>query len=212
MFSDLIISLDLIGVAVFAATGGLVASRKQMDLIGFGMMATFTGVGGGTLRDVILDRPVFWLTDQRYLIVCLVVAAILYFFAHRVQKRYILLVWGDAIGLAAFAVLGANIALQSGTAPLLAIVMGMMTATFGGLTRDIVSGETPLLLKQEIYATAALLSAGVFTGLAMLEMPLFLSASAGVLSGFGLRAGAIYFSWTLPRYKSRAGRSYDEEQ
>ncbi|MCR9214958.1 MAG: trimeric intracellular cation channel family protein [Proteobacteria bacterium] len=208
MLSDLLVIMDLTGVAVFAATGGLVASRKQMDLIGFGMMATLTGIGGGTLRDALLDRPIFWITDQRYLLVCLGIALIIYFFAPLVQRRYTLLLWGDAIGLAAFSVLGAFIALQTGATPLPAIVLGMMTATFGGLIRDIVAGEKSLLLKPEVYATAALLSAGVFTVMASFGVPLILSTLTGIVAGFALRAGGIHFGWSLPRYRQRAGRTY----
>ncbi|MEX0583160.1 MAG: trimeric intracellular cation channel family protein [Sneathiella sp.] len=209
MFAEFITILDLIGVAVFAATGSLVASRKEMDLIGFGMMATFTGIGGGTLRDLILDRPVFWISDQRYLVVCLAIAFVLYFFASRVQKRYVLLVWGDAAGLVAFAVLGAEIARISGASPLVSIVLGMITATFGGLIRDLVANDVPLLLKQEIYATAALASASVYvTTVTAFQVAPLIAACAAILTGFGLRAGAILFGWSLPRYKQRAGRIY----
>ncbi|WP_288905087.1 trimeric intracellular cation channel family protein [uncultured Sneathiella sp.] len=209
MFTDFITILDLVGVAVFAATGGLVASRKEMDLIGFGMMATFTGVGGGTVRDVILDRPVFWVEDHRYLLVCLGIALLLYFFASHVQRRYVVLLWSDAIGLAAFAVLGAQLAREADAGPLIAIVLGMITATFGGLARDLVAGETPLLLKQEIYATAALVSAAVYVvSVDSIGVAPLIAAIGAILTGFAVRAGAILFGWSLPRYKQRAGRIY----
>lgn len=209
MFTDFIPILDLVGVAVFAATGGLVASRKEMDLIGFGMMATFTGVGGGTVRDVILDRPVFWIEDHRYLLVCLGIALLLYFFASHVQRRYVVLLWSDAIGLAAFAVLGAELAREADAGPLIAVVLGMITATFGGLARDLVAGETPLLLKQEIYATAALVSAAVYViAVDMIGIAPLIAACSAILTGFAMRAGAILFGWSLPRYKQRAGRIY----
>lgn len=209
MFTDFIPILDLVGVAVFAATGGLVASRKEMDLIGFGMMATFTGVGGGTVRDVILDRPVFWIEDHRYLLVCLGIALLLYFFASHVQRRYVVLLWSDAIGLAAFAVLGAELAREADAGPLIAVVLGMITATFGGLARDLVAGETPLLLKQEIYATAALVSSAVYViAVDMIGIAPLIAACSAILTGFAMRAGAILFGWSLPRYKQRAGRIY----
>jgi len=209
MFTDFITILDLVGVAVFAATGGLVASRKEMDLIGFGMMATFTGVGGGTVRDVILDRPVFWVEDHRYLLVCLGIALLLYFFASHVQRRYVVLLWSDAIGLAAFAVLGAQLAREADAGPLIAIVLGIITATFGGLARDLVAGETPLLLKQEIYATAALVSAAVYVVFVdSIGVAPLIAAIGAILTGFAVRAGAILFGWSLPRYKQRAGRIY----
>lgn len=210
MFTDFITILDLVGVAVFAATGCLVASRKEMDLIGFGMMATFTGIGGGTVRDIILDRPVFWIADHRYLLVCLGIALLLYFFASHVQRRYIVLLWSDAIGLAAFAVLGAEIARESDTGPLIAVVLGIITATFGGLVRDLVAGETPLLLKQEVYATAALVSATAYVvAVDMIGIAPVVAACIAIVVGFAVRACAILFGWSLPRYKQRAGRDYE---
>jgi len=206
--SELISVLDLIGVALFATTGSLVASRKEMDLIGFGLMATLTGIGGGTFRDLLLDRPVFWIVDQSYLGVCLGISLLVFFFAHKIQRRYTFLLWADAVGLAAFGVMGAHIALTSGVSALVAIVLGIMTATFGGLARDIVAGETPLWLKPEIYISAALLSAGSYVGLVMVGLPPMIAALIAILSGFLLRAGGIVRGWSLPGYKSRAGRDY----
>jgi uncharacterized membrane protein YeiH len=112
--------LDYAGVAVFAATGALTASRKQLDLIGFGFLAAVTGIGGGTIRDLILGEvPVFWVERPAYLVVCLVVAAIVYFTAHLVESRYRLLIWLDAAGLAAFAVMGRPRGWRSPDPPLL---------------------------------------------------------------------------------------------
>ena len=107
---ELIYWLDLSGVAVFAASGALVASRKQMDLIGFVLMASLTGVGGGTLRDLLLDRPVVWLNDGLYLGVCTGVALLIFFTAHFVQRRYIALLWADGLGIAAYGVMGTELA------------------------------------------------------------------------------------------------------
>ena len=201
-------TLDLTGVAVFAASGALVASRKEMDLIGFGLMATLTGIGGGTLRDLILDRPVFWVVDQSTLIVCLALALIGFFAASSIQRRYETLVWADAIGLSFFAVLGARIAQTSGAGPLTAIVLGMMSATFGGLARDIVAAEEPLLLKHELYATAALAAAGVYIFGIFIGAPVWVAAITGIAIGFSLRAGAILKNWSLPRYRARPGRQF----
>jgi len=200
--------LDLFGVAVFAASGALVASRKEMDLIGFGLLATLTGIGGGSLRDVLLSRPVFWLSDPTYPIVCLAVAAALYFLAAFVERRYTLLLWLDALGLAAFAVLGAHIAVTSGTDPLPAVVLGMITATFGGTLRDVLTHETPLILKPEIYATAAVAAAMTYVLLRLGGVPVAIAAYLGVLSGFALRAGAMHYGWSLPRYRPRPGRKF----
>lgn len=200
--------LDLIGIAVFAASGALVASRKEMDLIGFGLMATLTGIGGGTLRDLILDRPVFWVADQSFLIVCLGIAFIGFFAASSIQRRYTALVWADGVGLSFFAVIGARIAEVGGAGPMTTIVLGMMSATFGGLARDIIAGEEPLLFKHELYATAALFAAAVYVGAAALGAPVWLAVSAGIIAGFVLRAGAIMRHWSLPRYKARPGREW----
>ncbi len=209
MLPTLALLLDLVGVAVFAASGALVASRKQMDIIGFGLLATLTGIGGGTLRDLILGRPVFWIVDQTYLVVCLVIAALLYVTAHLVQRRYVVLLWMDALGLAAYGVLGAHIAYKAGVGPFPALAMGVMTATFGGVIRDVVSQEAPLMLKPEIYATAALAAAAAYLAARGLELSAFPAAGIGIATGFALRAGAIARGWTLPRYRPRAGRNYD---
>jgi uncharacterized membrane protein YeiH len=200
--------LDLAGVAVFAATGALAASRKQMDLIGFALLATLTGVGGGTVRDLILDRPVFWLADQTYLIVCLTVAGLGFLTAHLLQRRYPLLLWLDGCGLAAYGVLGAYVAQGAGAGAIVAATLGVITATFGGLMRDVVSEETPLILKQELYATAALLAAVVYLIGAGLTGAPSIGALAGIATGFIIRAGAIVWRWSLPRYRPREGRTY----
>lgn len=198
--------LDLAGMAVFAASGALVASRRQMDLVGFALLGTFSGIGGGTLRDVILDRPVFWVTSEAALAVCLGVSVAVYFGAHLVQRRHAALVWLDAIGLAAYGALGAHIALSLGAGPVTAVALGVMTATFGGLIRDVVSGEKPLILGEEIYATAALLTAGLFVAGRLAGAPVELAGPVAVAAGFGLRAGAILRGWKLPRYRPRPGR------
>ena len=203
-----VVALDYLGVAVFAATGALVASRKQMDLIGFALLATLTGVGGGTVRDLVIGRSVFWVADPSYLAVCLVIALALFFAAHLVQRRYVVLLWMDALGLAAYGVLGAHIALTNGAGFLPAMVLGMVTATFGGMIRDVISQEQPLILGQELYATAALGAACVYVGAVAAGAPALPAAAAATVVGFALRAGAIVKGWTLPRYKPRAGRDY----
>lgn len=200
--------LDLLGVAVFAATGALVASRKQMDLVGFGLMASATGIGGGTLRDVLLERPVFWITDGRYLAVCLGMAVLVYFGAHIVQRRFVVLLWADAVGIAAYAVMGAELGLRAGAAAPVAVVLGVMTATFGGLIRDVLCQETPLILRREIYATAVAAGAGAYVLLLTVGTEKPLAAGIGFAIGFAVRAGGIALRWSLPVYRPRAGRDY----
>lgn len=154
---------DLAGIAVFAASGALTAARQQMDLVGFALIATVTGIGGGTLRDLMLGiAPVFWVERPLPLLVCAGVAVAVYYTAHLVEWRYRLLLWADAAGLAVFAVVGAERALENGAPIAVALVMGVMTGTFGGLVRDVICNEVPLILRREIYVTAALAGAAVF--------------------------------------------------
>ncbi len=201
--------LDWLGVVAFATTGALVASRKEMDLIGFALLGTVTGVGGGTLRDLLLGVPVFWVGQPAYLITCVLVSALVFFTAHIPQSRYRLLLWFDAIGLALFAVAGAEKALIAGAAPVIAIAMGVITATFGGMIRDVLGAESAVVLSREIYVTAALLGACAFVG----ALPLGLSREGAVVGGFTLaflvRAAALRWGWSLPRYRPKAGRDPD---
>ncbi len=203
--------IDLAGVAVFAASGALVASRKRMDLVGFVLVATVTGIGGGTLRDVLLDRAVFWLHAPRYLILCAGVALALFFAAPFVQRRYPVLLWADAAGLAVFATLGARVALDAGFGATVAVLMGIMTATFGGLVRDVLCGEIPLILRREIYATAAAVGAAAYVALAAPPLPDGAATLGGIGAGFAVRAAGIGFGWSLPVYRAREGREYPSE-
>ena len=143
--------LDWLGVIVFATSGALVASRKQMDIVGFALLAIVTGIGGGTLRDILLGQlPVFWVREPAYLGTCVLVAAVVFFTAHIPQSRYRVLLWFDALGLALFAVTGAERALLAGTGPGAAVAMGVITATFGGVIRDVLGAESPVVLSREI--------------------------------------------------------------
>ncbi|MBI1621844.1 trimeric intracellular cation channel family protein [Aquamicrobium zhengzhouense] len=203
---DRIVFLDYAGVAVFAATGALAASRKELDIIGFLFFAGLTGIGGGTIRDLILGVPVFWVPNPDYLLVCTGVAILVYFAAHLIESRYKLLLWLDALGLAAYCVFGAWKALVvTGSAPI-AIVMGMITATFGGILRDQIAGEPSVLMRPEIYVTAAMAGAVVFTALHIMGMPLLGSVMPAFLTAFVIRGGALKFGWSFPPYRSRPGR------
>lgn len=202
---------DYAGVFVFAATGALAASRRQVDIIGFLFFASLTGVGGGTLRDLMLGQaPVFWVKDPAYLLVCVVAAVLIYFTAHLLESRYRVLLWLDSIGLSAYCVMGAAKSLALGFSPYIAVVMGILTATCGGILRDVVSGEQSVLLRREIYVTAALAGATTFTLLYSVDVDPLLAALAGALVAFGVRGGSLLFGWTLPSYRSSPGRS--EEQ
>lgn len=212
MFDPVMFWLDWFGVAVFATTGALAASRKQMDLVGFIMLGTVTGIGGGTIRDAILGNlPVFWIADPRYLITCVAVSGAAFFLAHIPQSRYRLLLQFDAVGLAAFAVIGTETALAAGAVPVVAIAMGVITATFGGIIRDVLGGESPAILRREIYVTAALLGASLFVVLLSAGLDRSSSLFCGFVVALAVRLGALRWQWTLPRYRPRPGRPREEQ-
>jgi uncharacterized membrane protein YeiH len=204
------IPFETIGVAVFALSGALMAARKGMDPFGFALLATVTGVGGGTLRDLLIGtRPVFWVGDPTDVLVCLLVAELVFALGPRRVavmeggKRGRALLWADALGLALFAIVGTGKAVAAGVPALSAIALGTITATFGGIIRDIFAGTTPLVLRQEIYVTAAALGAGVMVGVQASGVGPFPSAAAGFLAAFGLRALAILRGWSLPAFPPR---------
>ncbi len=207
MIDNLTAVLDWLGLVVFATTGALAASRKQMDVVGFALLATATGIGGGTLRDMMLGAlPVFWVTRPLYLVVCIAVACVMFFAAHIPQSRLRWLLWLDAVGLALFAVTGAERALVAGAGPVVAVAMGVVTATFGGIIRDVLAGETPVILSREIYVSAALLSSFAFVMALYVSMPRPTALAIGFASGLSMRAAALYWGWSLPRYKPRPPR------
>ncbi|HEV7254907.1 MAG TPA: trimeric intracellular cation channel family protein [Mesorhizobium sp.] len=205
MFQAAMVILDWLGVVAFTVTGALVASRKQMDIVGFALLGTVTGIGGGTLRDVLLGLPVFWVREPAYLLTCLFVSVLVFFAAHVPQSRYGYLLWLDAVGLALFAVTGAEKAVLAGTGGIVAVAMGVTTATFGGIIRDLLGGESPVILSREIYVSAALAGAALFVSLLALGAPRDMAAGAGFAVGLLVRAAALRYGWSLPRYRPRPG-------
>lgn len=196
--------LEMLGTAAFAISGALAAARKGMDIFGFFVLALMPAVGGGTLRDVILDRhPVFWIDDVRYVAVALVAAIVVYFSFYRPGGRQQVLVWMDAMGLALFATLATRICLEFDTGPVVAIMLGVASAVTGGMIRDIICNEIPLILTREIYATAAFISSATFVLLDALVIDSRVSLSVAVVAGFAVRGLSILFDWTLPAAKPR---------
>lgn len=196
----LIAVLEVLGVAVFAISGALTAARKEMDPFGFIVLGVATAVGGGTIRDLVLGLPVFWVVKPHYLITCIVAALPVFWLARLLDSRYKALVWADALGMALFTVTGTQKALAAGAAPSVAIAMGIMTAAFGGVVRDILCGESPLMLRKEIYATAALIGGSLFVVLQELGAPREVQALAAFALTFTVRALAILRGWSLPHY------------
>ncbi len=207
MIANILGVLDWLGIVVFAITGALVASRKEMDVFGFALLATVTGVGGGTVRDLLLGlTPVFWVKEPAYVVVCVATAIVVFFTAHIPESRYRLLLWFDAIGLALFAVLATERTFDLGHGSVIAVVMGIISATFGGLARDVLGGEIPLLLRKDIYVTAALVAAVTFIAAEAMGLPRSAVVLLAMLAGFAVRTLALLYNWSLPAYRSRPGR------
>lgn len=202
--------IDLAAAVVFAVTGALVASRKQMDLIGFLWLGAITGVGGGTLRDLLLGLPVFWVVNPTPVALCLIAAAIVHFTAHLIASRYRLLLWLDAFGMALVTVVGTAKAVDAGAGALVAIVMGVVTASVGGIIRDLLGQEPSILLRREIYVTASALGAAVFIAAHSAGAPQAPAMVAGAATAFTIRSLALWFDWSLPVYRPRPGRNPDD--
>lgn len=200
------VAVDLMAAAVFAVTGALVASRKQLDIVGFLWLGVVTGVGGGTVRDVLIGAPVFWVRDPSPVIACIVASLGVYFTAHHIDYRYRAILWLDALGLALVTIAGTAKALDAGTGALVAVVMGVITAAVGGIIRDVLGQEPSILLRREIYVTASLLGAIAFAVLVALGMDRFPAGAIGGSIVFLVRGLAIYFGWSLPTYRARPGR------
>ena len=201
--APLLIGLDYAGVAVFAATGALAAARKKHDLVTFAFFAAVTGIGGGTLRDLLIGAPVFWVQDASYIAICIVAACAVWIVGTRAWRLGALL-WLDAIGLAAYGVVGAAKAAAFGVPPLVCIVMGALTACFGGVVRDVLAGEPSVLLRREITVSASILAATVFVVLRWAGLSDLTAAAAGFLCGFALRSGALLKGWALPGFHGMA--------
>ncbi|AUH35471.1 hypothetical protein CUV01_14620 [Paracoccus tegillarcae] len=205
----LVWTLDYASVLIFALTGALVASRQQLDLVGFIFMAAMTAVGGGTLRDLILNRDlVFWVARPSMIMVATLAAFVVFWTAHLMESRYRVLLWLDALALAIAVPAGVAVALASGVSPLIVVIMGVITGTFGGLMRDVVGNEVPLGLKAgELYLTAA------FGGAVMAVLLVWLGLGRGEallgcgVTTFSLRAGSLIWGWKLPGYRPRPPRT-----
>lgn len=198
-------ALDFAGVAVFAATGALAAARERHDLVTFAFFGAITGVGGGTLRDLLIGAAVFWVWDWRYIAVCVAASVAVWVVGAR-PWRFRALLWLDAVGLAAYGVFGAAKAELFGVAPLICIVMGALTACFGGIVRDLLAGQPSILLRREITVSAALLAASAYVVARALGLDAWPSAFLAAGLGFALRAGALVWGWSLPAFPGAATR------
>lgn len=193
---------NIAATIAFAISGALVAARHRLDWVGFVFMACITGIGGGTLRDTILDVPVFWLDDYHTIIVCSVAAVVTYFATQNISKRSKALLWADALGMALFTVLGAQKALALGTNIPVAIIMGVFSACLGGIIRDVIVNDVPVVFQREIYITASLLGAMTYASIDVYS-PLGegLALILGGAVAFIVRALAITQDLSMPAHK-----------
>lgn len=193
--------LSYLGLFVFAVSGALTALRNDMDIFGVAMIAFVTGVGGGTIRDTLLGSfPVWWIGDPYAIAICVAGALAATLAQPLIVSRLKALIWADAAGLAVFAVIGAQAAMTEGASPVIAIFMGAVTATFGGIVRDVLCNEAPMVLRQEIYATAALAGAGAYVGLLALGVAVGPAAIVAALATFVIRGAAIVFNIQSPKF------------
>lgn len=211
--SILIHYLDILGTVVFAITGLLAARRKRLDLFGAIVIAMVTAIGGGTLRDLIIDVPVFW-TQNDFYIYLVVITAIVFFFLARFRRLPVkLLVVLDALGLAVFTVIGTQKAMEYGFSDPIAIMTGVMTGVVGGMIRDVLVGEMPLVLRKEIYATASFFGASAFLLFAQWGIPMEWVILLSIAITLSLRLFAIAYNIELPvfvSYKAPSTGSPDE--
>ena len=204
--SKLLPFFDILAAVVFAVSGALVASRKGMDVMGFRWFAVITGVGGGTVRDLILDVPVFWVRNPAHVSACLATAVVMHFVAPRVESRFRTLLWFDAFGLALVTAAGTVTAVDAGAPALVAIAMGAVTGCVGGIIRDTLGHVPSVLLAHEIYVTASVLGACTYVALNAAGVDRLLAMMAAFLVTFVVRGLAIRFGLSLPVFRDSTRR------
>lgn len=198
---NLISLIDFAGTSAFAASGALLAARHRLDIIGFIFVGCITGIGGGTLRDLFLNLPVFWVEQWHYVAICGCAAIFTYFATRFVNRGTKALLWADAVGMALFSVLGAQKALALGISIPVAAIMGVFSACFGGVIRDTLLNEVPIIFQKEIYITASLTGAlGYCITAELTGLPNSIAILIGCLAAFTVRALAITRNLSIPSH------------
>ncbi|MGL4474110.1 MAG: trimeric intracellular cation channel family protein [Shewanella sp.] len=204
--AQIISALWLIGILAEAMTGALAAGRKQMDLVGVVIIGCATAIGGGTLRDMLLGNyPLVWVDNVHYLlaIACASLLTVMIAPIMRYLSSFFLAL--DALGLAVFSIVGAQKTLMLGYSPLVAIVMGLVTGVFGGVIRDILCNQMPLIFRKELYAVISLLTAGLYVGLKLVAVPEWINLIICISTGFSVRMLALKYHWSIPTFDYQAG-------
>ncbi len=209
-----ILAMMYLGDVVFAVSGALTAARHRMDVLGFMMVGTITGIGGGTIRDLLLGRTVWWTRNPTELILCMTAALITFFFVRQDISRNRGLIWSDALGLSAFCVVGSHIAMDKGVPLVVAVFMGALTATGGGVVRDVLTQTRPMITCGELYATAALAGSTTYVFLTYFSLVPGFAAPIAFLVAFALRAAAVVFNIRMgpPGEFIRIGKTEDDSK
>jgi uncharacterized membrane protein YeiH len=199
------ILFDVIGTLAFALSGLIEAARKKLDLVGMAMVSGLAAFGGGTLRDILLDRrPFFWVENEIWvwILIVICIGALLFMRSRHLEPTERAMQWPDAIGLGAFTAGGTQLALSAGVPPIISVIMGVLTAIFGGVLRDIVVNEIPKAFSDHIpYAVIAFTGGWVVVGLSELSVDAFIAVAVGAIFTIMLRVLALLFSWRLPIWK-----------
>ena len=197
-YVQVLIIFDYIGVFVFAISGAILGIRRRMDIFGMGVLATATAIGGGTLRDIILGRDVFWLTNPEYIGLIIVATLLVEILSDKNKDNLKLIIWADALGLSVFTAIGASVAIEMGYGSVISIIMATITASFGGVIRDVLANRTPMIfLPQEFYATATVLG-GIIYNASIYYTTANISLIITVLFTFLMRGLAIIYDWKSP--------------
>ncbi len=209
-----ILAMMYFGDVVFAVSGALTAARHRMDIVGFVMIGTITGIGGGTIRDLLLGRTVWWTRNPTELILCMAAALVTFFYIRKDILRNRGLIWSDALGLSAFAVVGSHIAMDKGVPLVVAVFMGALTATGGGVIRDVLTQTRPMITCGELYATAALAGSTTYVFLTYFSLVPGFAAPIAFLVAFALRAAAVVFNIRMgpPGEFIRIGKTEDDSK
>lgn len=201
-FSTLIQIIEILGIVAFAFSGFLEARRKDMDLVGVFTVAFITAFGGGTLRDLLLDRrPLFWVEHEEYTLLVFVLALLVSPFMRHLRFAFSekILITVDAFGLGLFSVLGTSLALQAGMPLFVSVMMGIMTGIFGGVLRDVICNEIPMVFRRgQLYATCAFVGGWCYLLLHRVDVPEVASLAVSILLTVVLRLAAVRFDWHLP--------------
>lgn len=207
---DLLHIIFLVAITAEAMSAAILGMRREMDIFGICLLGTVTGLGGGTVRDVLLGHyPISWVGNPEYLLFTSGAAALTAYiarYAHRLRRLFLFV---DGLGLVAFTIIGCNIGLEEQVHPGIAIIAGVITGVFGGLLRDIIVNEVPLVLRRDLYATVAFFTGGLYMGMLALGLNQDLATIVALVSGFGFRLLALRFKWELPSFSGDGIRGFE---